>query len=71
MLARGGAGGRFEPAQRLTGASGWRSFAVGQFVGSAAPDLVALHEFTVEERQQTELILARNATALACGRARH
>jgi hypothetical protein len=70
MLARGGPGGRFEPALRLTGASGWRSFAVGQFVGSRQLDLVSLHEFTTEDRQQTELIVARNATASTCGPAR-
>jgi len=71
MVARGAAGGRFEPTQRLTGASGWRSFTVAQLTGSPALDLVALHSFSAEDTQLTELIVARNATALACGATTH
>ena len=66
MLARGGAGGRFEPAQRLSGASGWLSFTVGRVTGRPEPDLVALHTLTVEENQSTELIVARNVTTPDC-----
>ena len=67
MVARGGAGGRFEPAQRLSGAWGWLSFATGQFAGSPVTDVVALHDFTTEESQRAELIVVQNLTTRECG----
>jgi VCBS repeat protein len=70
MMARGAAGGVFEPSQRLAGASGWQSFIAGRFTGSSQPDLLAVHAFRAADDQEgLELIVAENATIAsdACG----
>lgn len=70
QIARGGPDGRFSPPQLVSGASRWQSFAVAQVVGSPAPDVLALHTFTIAEASQAELIVLENLTAPACGRRR-
>ena len=66
-VARGAPGGVFLAPERITSSSGWLSFGVGQWAGSSALDLLAVHLTSTDSGESYELMLVENGTAPSCG----
>jgi hypothetical protein len=65
-VARGGGDGTFETPERLASSQGWLTFSVGQWSGSAALDVLAVHSYYTDDGGGADLLLLENG-AHPCG----